>query len=299
MRIIVNGSEGNIGSKLVPYLRHCGHEVLRSDIAQNYAKDYIKADITAPIELYEAAYEFKPQVVFHLAGMVSRITCEKAPALTINTNVVGTANIIELCKMVGAKLINYSTSEVYGNFSHTLNENMTPLWPNNIYGLSKLIAENIVQYHVDNDNLKAVTLRLFMIYDEDETLGEHRSAMIRFAQAIVNEENITVHKDSMRSWLHIDDAVIAMEKAIYVESYKIINIGHPDVIPVFDIAKLMCELADTDESVIKIKKLPPQMTLVKRPSLERQKKLLDFTPAISIKEGVGRVINAVEFRYAK
>ena len=115
MKVLVIGSEGNIGSVLVPYLKSCGHEVLRCDILQQWADDYIQTDIVSLNDLIEAAMNFRPDVVYHLAAMVSRVTCEQAPHMAIDTNLSGTNNVIQLCKMLNAKLINFSTSEIYGN----------------------------------------------------------------------------------------------------------------------------------------------------------------------------------------
>jgi nucleoside-diphosphate-sugar epimerase len=73
MRIIVLGSEGNIGTMLVQYLRKCGHEVLRADIIQHLADDYVQTDVVSLLDLYDAASKFKPDVIYHLAAKVSRV----------------------------------------------------------------------------------------------------------------------------------------------------------------------------------------------------------------------------------
>ena len=68
-----------------------------------------------------------------------------------------------------------------------------------------------------------------MIYDEDEVIGNHRSAMIRFATNLYQKKKIQVHNNSSRGWLHISDAVRAIESAIKVKKFKIINLGHPEI----------------------------------------------------------------------
>lgn len=90
MKIIVIGSEGNIGTKLTNHLRKCDHEVLRADLIQHHADDYVQTDVVSLLDLYDAAYKFKPDVIYHLAAMVSRVTCEEAPHLTVDTNLAGT-----------------------------------------------------------------------------------------------------------------------------------------------------------------------------------------------------------------
>lgn len=293
MKILVTGSEGNVGRKLVPYLKECGHKVIRMDIMQEYADDYIKHDVRDP--LYTRYLPFAPEVVYHMAGLVSRITCEKAPYLAVDTNIVGTSNMVQYCKSVGAKLINFSTSEVYGNQNCVLNEDTTPLKPNNIYGITKLMAEDLVTYEAKNNGLKAVTVRPFMIYDEEETKGVHRSAMVRFAEALVNGEKITVHKGAERGWLHVSNAVKILEKCIYLNTYEVLNIGNPNLVGMISIARLMCGHLKLDGAdYIKIKELPQKMTLVKRPNLTKQMLLLKPFQLVTVEDGIARLLKRMK-----
>lgn len=289
MKILVIGSEGNIGKKLVPYLKECGHHVFRADIIQGFGKDYAVVDINSSGELYNL--KFYPDVVFNLAAMVSRITCEESPGLTIQTNLVGAYNVIQYCKYISTKLISFSTSEVYGNIGGVLSEDRK-CEPNNIYGLSKLLGEELVRYEVTN-GLKAVIVRPFMIYDEDETHGEHRSAMIRFAEMLSKKEKIIVHSDSQRSWLHINDAVKILEKLIYVD-FNIVNIGHPDIVDIKWIARRMCEILGLNYSnYVTEKELPYRMTLTKIPDIEKQTKLTGLIPEIDIEQGINLVLKSI------
>lgn len=297
MKILVIGSEGNIGTKLVKHLRDCRHQVLRSDIIQHFAEDYVQTDVVSLGDLYDAAIAFKPDAVCHLAAMVSRVTCEKSPHLTIDTNLSGTNNVAQLCKLTGALMVNFSTSEIYGNISGLMSEDRADVAPNNRYGLSKYLAEKIVEYEVRNHGLKAVTVRPFMFYDEDETMGDHRSAMIRFAENLLRGEKITVHKGSKRAWMHMSDAVAALEKLTHLEKFTVINIGHPNVVDTEYIARYMCEKTGADyKALVDVVTLPQRMTLEKYPDLRRQKELLGFEPKVSIEEGMDKVLRKVRER---
>jgi nucleoside-diphosphate-sugar epimerase len=161
--------------------------------------------------------------------------------------------------------------------------------PNNLYGLSKWLGEQLVEYEVREGGLRAVTLRLCMIYDEEEDVGEHRSAMIRFASNLARGRPIEVHRGSARAWLHIHDAARALEAAAQVDTYATINVGHPDVVPMTQLAEMIRAELDADPGLIQHADLPPRMTLVKRPTLERQQRLLGIEPVISLAEGVQRV----------
>src|SRR5207247_1649892 len=85
------------GHEVVGPLRRRGHGGLRSDIVQHHAPDYVQTDVVSLLDLYERARAFQAEAVYHLAAMVSRVTCEAAPHLTIDTNLAGTNNVAQLC----------------------------------------------------------------------------------------------------------------------------------------------------------------------------------------------------------
>ena len=293
-KALVIGSEGNIGKPLVKHLRSSGYEVLESDIKPGWRKNYVMADVRNPADLLPA-FDWKPDYVFMLGAMVSRVTCEQASSLAIATNLAGTQNVLDLTKRANAMLIYFSTSEVYGPDVEIMDESIPPR-PNNRYGLSKLLSESLVQYEVEQYGLKAVTLRPFMVYDENEDLGDHRSAMIRFATELSREKPIEVHRNSERSWCHITDAIRAFEAATRVNEYAVINVGNPDLRPMSELAQMICRELGAPLSLVRTVDLPQRMTLCKRPTLVRQQQLLGMVPEISLEEGVRRVCARAKVR---
>lgn len=288
MNILLIGSEGNIGTKLAPHLRSCGHEVYRCDQIQATGDDYTVANILSPIDLLRVFDEFNPEVVYLLAAMVSRVTCEDSPGLTIDTNLSGLNNVIQLCKIFNSRLVYFSTSEVYGNIGGKLSEDRQ-CKPNNIYGLTKYIGEELVRYYLHD----AIIVRPFMFYDEDETRGDHRSAMIRFCYHLVRKEKITVHKGSRRSWMHISDAVKVLERLLYVHATDniIVNIGSEGTVPTEHLAKMICDKLSIDYSQYVIEEpLPGKMTLDKQPDTSRQYKLTGVLPLVDLQSGIDRVL---------
>ncbi|QJD85259.1 NAD-dependent epimerase/dehydratase family protein [Cohnella herbarum] len=292
MKILAIGSEGNIGKELVKYLRKQNHHVIECDIIPGWRKDYYQADINIAIDLMDVFMKEKPDVVYLLAAMVSRVTCEASSGLAVETNLVGVNNVIQLCKKFDSKMVYFSTSEVYGNIQGYLDEDTTVPQPNNRYGLTKYLGEKLVQYEALNNGLKAVAVRPFMFYHEDETRGDHRSAMIRFIEGLSNRKQIEVHVGSERAWFHLDDAVRALEKVIYLKQFEIINIGSDEFVKTEDLAKLVAtELNVNLEEYANFIELPNKMTLVKRPKLDKMKNLLGIVPEVGLAEGIKRVLS--------
>lgn len=294
-KALVIGSEGNIGVPLAHHLRASGLDVLESDIRSAWRTGYVMADINHPVDLLPA-FDWGPDVVFLLSAMVSRVTCEQASSLAISTNLAGINNVLQLAKRVGARVVFFSTSEVYGPHCDPMDEREPNPRPNNRYGLSKLLGEQLVEYEARTHGLRAVSLRPFMVYDEHEDLGDHRSAMIRFANELTHGRPVQVHRGSARSWLHVSDAVRAIAAAATVAEYAVINIGHPEVVPIAALAERIRAEVGAPQSLLEVTDLPTRMTLVKRPTLVRQRELLGVTPTVSLDEGVTRVCARVRER---
>lgn len=294
-KALVIGSEGNIGAPLVKHLKMIGMDVLEADITPGWKPNYLVVDINQPVDLIPA-FEWKPDVVFILSAMVSRVTCEQAAGLAVTTNLSGINNVLQLCARNGAMTVFFSTSEVYGPAFDLMDERISDPQPNNRYGLTKLLGEKLVEYEVQQHGLRAVTLRPFMMYDENETIGDHRSAMIRFAYNLAMGKQIEIHKGAARGWMHVSDAVAAITAAMHVKEYTVINIGHPDVQPIETLAEMIRNQLKASPELIKIVDFPQRMTAVKRPTLERQKLILGITPKVSLEEGVKRVCNAIRKR---
>jgi nucleoside-diphosphate-sugar epimerase len=234
------------------------------------------------------AFDWNPDVVFLLAAVVGRTTAEQAGSLAMATNLAGINNVLQLCKRTESMCVFLSTSEIYGPTCESMDETALPR-PGNRYGLSKWLAEQMIEYEARTSGLRAVTLRPCMVYDEMEDVGEHRSAMIRFASNLAHGRPIEVHRGSARGWLHVSDAVRAFEAAARVGQHTVINVGHPEIVPTIELAQMIRLELGADSSLVRTVPIPPQITPVKRPSLERQRMLLGFEPRMTLQEGVRRV----------
>jgi len=296
MRVIITGSCGNVATELIKYLDDKGYITLGIDSQQGWRQGFKTVDINNAADVYDTFKWFKPQVCYHLAAMVSRVTCEVAPSTTAQTNLLGTLNIIQACKAFDVRMINFSTSEVYGNVGGVLREDMV-CKPNNFYGLTKLLAEQLVEYHA-RWGLNACTVRPFMFYHENETMGDHRSAMVRWVTALLKGEKITVHEGAVRGWLHLDDGAAILEKLAGSTGYFVMNAGSPEVIEMWALAQMICGQLGLDwQQWVRVKELPQQMTLTKIPDLSLQMALTGYSEfLVPLAVGVKRMINKLKTR---
>lgn len=296
MRIIITGSEGNVGKKLMLYLQDKGYEVFGVGTTARIADDYRMADINNSIELSEVFHDFRPDVCYHLAAKTGRLLCEKSPAAAIETNVMGTNTIIQLCHFYHVRLIYFSTCEVYGNTSglHTEDRELSP---NNIYGLSKVMGEQLVKYYI-TCGLKAIIVRPFMLYHESEQTGDHHSALICFCDKLIKRQKITVYIGNQRGWTYMDDAIQIFELLLHTEGNYTINIGNPNIYSISELARMICNKIGIsyDDYVIE-EEMPERTSYTREPDLRKQTELTGFNDFTSLSEGLDRVINNLCNRY--
>lgn len=289
MKVLVTGSRGNVGRTLTKYLLSKGHQVFGVGTTLYVSDDYRMVDINNSTELADVFDKFRPDMCCHLAAIVSRIASEASPSLTIRTNVAGTNNIIQLCRTFGVKLMYFSTSEVYGDV-HGIHYEEQELFPNNIYGLSKVQGEQLVKYYLDY-GLKAIIVRPFMLYQEGEGTGDHHSALIRFCDGLIKRQKITVHIGTSRSWMYIGDAVQVFESLLHVEGNHIVNVGNPDLYSISELADMICTKLQIDyNEFVEEVEMPSRTSLTKLPCLDRQKQLTGFDKFTSLSDGLDKAL---------
>jgi len=294
MHILVTGSEGTIGAPLVSQLKNeTGISIKRCDRIRMKAEDYIMADITH-YETLEPAFEPAPDIVFHLAGEVSRETAEHWPNITVENNVLGTLNVIRLCLKTGSKLIYAGTSEEYGGLylnGVPVTEDMRPRDQQGIYGLTKWMAEEFIEYYHRRYNLKAIVVRIFMCYGPGEYPSPYRSAITRFIDWARRGEPLHVHKGGKRSWCYIDDTISALIAASRYnkEGFAIFNIGSDELVTMENVAKEIIKFTNSKSKII-LEDAPPGVTLVKKGSFKKAEELLRWKAQVPFQEGLKRTI---------
>ena len=300
MKILVIGSDGTIGRALVRYLRKTTFDVLALD---NKSINYI--DVTRR-ETFPDHADFivnpdlnSPDLVFHLAGRVGRVWCEIDKNDTLESNIIGTMNVIDYCNKIGARLVYAGTSESYefpgaGPAEQRLmdpvhEDQKFPTKFNGVYGIAKSVAELLIKQYSDD----AVILRYFMCYGNEIPRSGFRSFICESIARALKGEEIYVHQASSRSWCYIDDIIdgsyFAAVNGVQGEMY---NIGSNEEIPTIMLAHKIVELTDSDSDVISVDQ-PGNVYAHKRGDFGKMKEL-GWEATTSLNAGLLRTIDFME-----
>lgn len=295
MRILVTGGLGFVGKHLCSVLHN--HEVHVFDRERASAENYHRGDLLDYYSLEQCFDAVKPEIVIHLAGMVSRKECEETPNLAIATNVGGTQSICTLTLKHEARLIYSGSSEEYGiAFKNGAVDESTPFGePTSIYSMTKRMAEELIQYHSYFKGLTATTVRLFMLYGVGEEPSDYRSAVVRFIDWALRGQSLTVHRGTERSWCYIDDVVEAIELIVEREQenhYEVFNLGKDDPISAEDLANKILEVCNSSSNIFIT---DPEQTVIpiKRASFEKAKQVLGWEAKIPLEEGLKKVASYI------
>lgn len=303
MKLLVTGALGFIGKHLVEVLKQEGYDVTGIDIAVVDYDGYLKADITYFEDVWRIFKENKGfDMVIHLAGEVGRINGEEYPQKMLYVNEIGTLNLINLSLEYDSKLMYFSSSEVYGTLfdkKEVNEEDFSALGPTvttNIYAMSKLFGEGLVNHYVKNYGLIAVGIRPFMVYGPGVTASKYKSAIDQFVYNALNDRPFIVHKGSERAWCYIDDFVDGVTTIIKKHKFKsgiyeAYNVGTQEYISTEKLGELVLELTNKPKELMQMSPLPDKfISGIKRFS---NKKItnLGWEQKVPLRNGIQEVIN--------
>ncbi|MBM7560307.1 NAD-dependent epimerase/dehydratase family protein [Marinitoga litoralis] len=302
MKILVTGALGFIGKSLFAALKKEGYEVQGIDLVIADYDDYIRADITYFEDVWKL---FKDNngfdMVIHLAGEVGRLNGEEYPQRMIYVNEFGTLNLIKMCIEYKSKLVYFSTSEVYGTLfdeKEVMEEDFNVLSPTkvtNIYAMSKLFGEGIVNHYVKNYGLLAVGIRPFMVYGPGVIASKYKSAIDQFIYNALNDNLFTVHKSSERAWCYVDDFVngvltVIKHHEFKEKNYETYNIGTQEYIATEELAKLILELTGKPYDLMRVVELPDKFISGRKRFFNEKLRKLGWEQKVPLREGLMKVI---------
>lgn len=303
-RILVTGGAGFIGSHLCERLLKDGNDVICLDNYFTGSKDNIRHlisndhfelvrhDITQP-------YTAEVDEIYNLACPASPIHYQHDPVKTIQTCVIGSMNMLGLAKRVGAKILQASTSEVYGDPNiHPQVEsywgNVNPIGIRSCYDEGKRCAETLfMDYHRQN-NLRIKIIRIFNTYGPRMSMNDGRVVSNFIVQALRGED-ITIYGDGKqtRSFQYVDDLVEGMVRMMETRDEFLgpVNIGNPGEFTMLELAEKVIELTGSSSAII-FKPLPQDDPRQRKPDITIAHRELDgWQPSIKLDEGLQKTIN--------
>ena len=302
-KILVTGGAGFVGSHLCERLLNEGNEVYCLDnfftgqkqnivhLISNPFFELIRHDITNP-------YLIEVDEIYNLACPASPIHYQYNPIKTIKTSVMGAINMLGLAKRVHAKILQASTSEVYGNPKiHPQPEsywgNVNPIGDRSCYDEGKRAAETLFRDYHRQNNVKIKIVRIFNTYGPKMHPNDGRVVSNFIVQALKNQ-NITIYGEGnqTRSFQYVDDLVEGMIKMMSSSENFTgpVNIGNPDEFTILELAKKVIKLTGSKSKII-YQPLPSDDPMMRKPDIELAKIKLDWEPTISLNEGLIKTIS--------
>ena len=301
-RILVTGGAGFLGSHLCERLLNDGHDVLCVDnffsstrhnilhLLDNKKMELIRHDVTFP--LYVEVDE-----IFNLACPASPIHYQSDPVQTTKTSVIGAINMLGLAKRVKAKILQTSTSEIYGDPSvHPQPEaywgNVNPIGQRSCYDEGKRCAETLFFDYRRQHKMPIKVVRIFNTYGPRMHPNDGRVVSNFIVQALRGEEITIYGKGTQtRSFCYVDDLIEAIVRMMDTPSEVTgpINIGNPNEFTMRELAEVIIKLTGT-KSKLKFEPLPSDDPRQRQPDISQARSTLNWEPKIQLEEGLTKTI---------
>jgi UDP-glucuronate decarboxylase len=303
MRILVTGGAGFIGSHLCERLLNEGNEVICLDnyftgrkenifqLMDDHRFESIRHDVTEPILL-------EVDQIYNLACPASPVHYQYNPVKTVKTSVMGAINMLGLAKRVRARILQASTSEVYGDPEiHPQTEdywgNVNPIGLRSCYDEGKRLAETLfMDYHRQN----AVDTRIVRIFNTygPRMLENDGRVVSNFIVQALRGEDLTIYGtgEQTRSFCYVDDLVEGLIRLMNTEGDDLhlpVNIGNPGEFTMNELADEVSKAAGRTVNVVYLP-LPQDDPKQRQPNIERAQSILGWSPTVPLAEGLERTV---------
>ena len=301
-RILVSGGAGFIGSHLCTRLVNEGHDVICLDNLFTVSKDNIKhlmGNHHFEVVRHDVTYPYSAEVdeIYNLACPASPIHYQHDPIQTAKTSVMGAINMLGLAMRLDAKILQASTSEVYGDpIIHPQPEsywgNVNPVGYRSCYDEGKRCAETLFMDYYRQNQTRIKIIRIFNTYGPRMLPNDGRVVSNFIIQAL-NNEDITIYGDGKqtRSFQYIDDLIEGMVRMMDTEDDFTgpINIGNPNEFPVLELAERVIRMTGSTSKIV-FKPLPTDDPKQRQPDIKLAKEKLGWQPTVELEDGLKRMI---------
>ena len=302
-RVMITGGAGFLGSHLADRLLEAGHEVLCVDNLFTGTKDniaHLHSDPSFEFMRHDITFPLFVEVdeIYNLACPASPIHYQHDPVQTTKTSVHGAINMLGLAKRLGCKILQASTSEVYGDPSvHPQSEeywgHVNPIGPRSCYDEGKRCAETLFFDYHRQHRLPIKVARIFNTYGPRMHPADGRVVSNFIMQALKNEP-ITLYGDGSqtRSFCYVDDLVAGLTALMETgpEITGPINIGNPNEFTVRELAEKVIRLTNSTSKIIEAP-LPQDDPKQRQPDISKAKRDLGWEPAIQLEQGLVKTID--------
>ncbi|HKG58865.1 MAG TPA: UDP-glucuronic acid decarboxylase family protein [Pyrinomonadaceae bacterium] len=301
MRILVTGGAGFIGSHLCERLINEGNEVLCLDnfftgrrenifhLLENQRFELLRHDVTEPILL-------EVDQIYNLACPASPVHYQYNPVKTVKTNVMGAINMLGLAKRVRARILQASTSEVYGDpLVHPQTEdywgNVNPIGLRSCYDEGKRIAETLMtDYHRQNK----VDIRIARIFNTygPRMLEDDGRVVSNFIVQALRGQPLTLYGEGQqtRSFCYVEDLIEGLIRLMNVDDlHEPVNLGNPGEFTIMQLAEEVIKTCDSKSGFTYLP-LPADDPRQRKPDITRAQNALGWNPTIPLREGLKRTV---------
>ena len=303
MKILLTGAAGFLGSHLSERLVLEGHHVIGLDdlstgslknlenLRNNSNFTFIEHDVREPISL-------EVDAILNFACPASPVHYQADPVRTIETNFLGIINLLHLARNTGAKILQASTSEVYGDPTESPQKetywgNVNPIGIRSCYDEGKRAAETLCFDYKRQYGVDARVIRIFNTYGPNMAIGDGRVVSNFIVQALRGED-ITIYGDGSqtRSFCYVTDLVDGIYQMLTHPEIQNspINLGNPHEFSMLELAKIVIEQTNSKSKIVFLD-LPQDDPKQRKPDISLAKLVLNWEPSIELSAGVQKTIN--------
>ncbi|MDD5543501.1 MAG: SDR family oxidoreductase [Acidobacteriia bacterium] len=301
MRILVTGGAGFLGSHLCERLLTDGHEVICLDNLFTGAKrniepllanphfEFVRHDVVEPILL-------EVDQIYNLACPASPVHYQMNAIKTVKANVMGTMNMLGLAKRIGARILQASTSEVYGDpHVHPQKEsywgNVNPIGIRSCYDEGKRVAETLMMDYRRQNHVDIRIARIFNTYGPRMAMNDGRVVSNFIVQAL-RGKSLTIYGKGQqtRSFCYVDDLIEGLVRLMnYKKFVGPVNLGNPSEFTIRELAREVISLTASKSKLIQ-KPMPSDDPKQRCPDITQAKRLLHWKPTIPLRKGLEKTV---------